>query len=71
MPSRSLYYFRGDVVWSPADCSFLFLRELQLSREAEVSYFEFHTAVDEDVSHLEISMDDTIGVHVLDSREDL
>ena len=62
---RALDYFWCDVVWSSTDCSFLLLGELQLGGQPKIPNFEFHVCVDKDVAHLKVSVDDSVGVHML------
>jgi len=62
--------FRGDVIRCaakrcPPHNLHVVTRE-EKGREPEVADFGVHVAIEEDVSHFQVSMDDTLGVHVFD-----
>ena len=63
--------FWSDVVWCTTDCPFALAIELKLRRKTEVTNFHFHLVIEEQVSQLKISVDNTMRMEVLDSRADL
>ena len=71
MASYTLYYLGRDVVWRPTHGSFLFLHKLQLGSKPKISNFNIHILIHEDIPHLEITMNDSIFVHVLDCWQKL
>ena len=64
-------YFWCDVVRSSADCSFSLSVKLQFSGETEITNLDLHLVVEEQVTELQISVNDTVAVQVLDSSADL
>lgn len=71
MTDSSVEDFRCDVVGRAADGAFLFAREFEFGGETEVAKFDFHAVADEQVAELEISVDDSICVEVLECLDDL
>lgn len=67
----SFEHFRCDVVRRTADSSFLLTIEVELGGEAEIAELDLHFVVEEEVTQLQISMDDAMTVEVLDSGADL
>lgn len=61
--------FRSDVVGSTAHRPFAFILELQFGGKAKVSNLDAHGGIEEDVGHLEVSVDDLEGVQVCDGLE--
>lgn len=66
---------RGNVVWRPAECcsstSLPVFSRHEESCETKVADLHIHILVQEDVSHLEITVDDAFGVHILDRTSHL
>lgn len=67
--------FWRDVIWRTtksrsANCSHI-LSGNQKRRKTEIAYLDVHILVEEDVAHLEIAVDDALGVHVFDSSGNL
>lgn len=60
-----------DVVGSTANSSFALAIELQFGCKAEVTNFHLHLVVEEEISKLEISVDDSVAVQVLNCSADL
>ena len=71
MALLALKYLRCDVVGSTADGAFALSVELELSGKTEVSDFDLHAVVQEEVAQLEVSVDDAVGVEILDCGADL
>ena len=71
MPLFAFQHFRRDVVWSSADCSFSLSVELQFSGETEITNLDLHLVVQEQVTELQISVNDTVAVQVFNSGADL
>lgn len=71
MANGALHDFGGDVVGSPTHGAFLLVTELEFGGKPEVSNFEIHVVVEEDVAHLEVAVDDAVAVHVLEGGDDL
>lgn len=63
--------FWCNIVRGPAHGPFLLLCELQLSGESEVANLNFHVSAEKDVAKFEVAMYDAVGVHVLNSGNDL
>lgn len=64
-------HFWCDVVWSSADCSFSLSVKLQFSGETEITNLDLHLVVKEQVTELQISVNDTVTVQVFNSGADL
>lgn len=62
---------RCDIVGSTANRALPLTVELELGSETEITYFDFHLVVKEQVTELQISMDDAMTVEVLDGSADL
>lgn len=71
MALLSLQNFRSNVIWSSTNSSLSLAIELKFGCESEISDLYFHLVVEEQVSELEISVDDSMGVEVLHSITDL
>lgn len=67
----ALEHLGRDVIWRTADGALALSIELQLGGETEISDLDLHLVVDEQVTELEISVNDAMRVHVLDSRANL
>ena len=70
----TLFAFKNfwcDVVGSSTDCSLPLSVELKLGSQTEVTNLDLHLVVEEQVAELEISVDDTVAVQVLDGCADL
>ena len=67
----ALENFWGDVVRSPANGSLFLAIEIEFSREPKVTQFNLHLVVPEPVAQLEVSVDDAVGMEVLESVDDL
>jgi hypothetical protein len=64
-----LEYFRSNIVGCAAD-SFLFLAIIiDFGSQPEISHLDGHAFPQEEISKLQISMDDLLGVQVLQSLE--
>ena len=64
-------HLRSDVVRSTTDGSLALAIELQLGSETEITDFDLHFVVKEEIAELEISMDDAMTVEVLNGGADL
>ena len=62
---------RRDIVGSTANRALSLTVELELGSETEITYFDFHLVVKEQVTELQISMDDAMTVEILDGSADL
>ena len=60
-------HLRSDVVGSTANSSLALAIELKLRCETEVTYLDLHLIVEEQVTELEITMDDAMRVEILQS----
>lgn len=71
MTRSSLEDLRSDIVWSTANSSLLFSVKIEFCGQTKVSQFDLHLVVEEQVSKLEVSMDDPVGMEVLERIDDL
>ena len=62
---------RGDIVWSTANGSLSFTIELKLGGEPKISDLDFHFVVQEKITKFEISMNDSVGVKILNGVANL
>ena len=60
-----------NIVGCSTDCSFALTVKLELGCKTEVADFDFHLVVEEQITELEISVDHSVTVKVLDSGADL
>ena len=63
--------FWCNIIGCTADRTLAFTIELKFGSETEISDFDFHLVIQEQVSKLEISMDDSVTVQILDSSTNL
>ena len=61
----------SDIVWSTTDGSLSLSVELKLGGQTEISDLDLHLVVKEEITELEISMDNSVTVKVLDGGADL
>jgi hypothetical protein len=71
MSCSSFQHFRRDVVRSTANGSFLFSIKIELGSQTEVTQFDLHFIIDEQIAQLQVSVNDSVGVQVLQSTDDL
>ena len=71
MALLSFQHLGCDVVGSSANSSLSFSVELKFGCQTEVTYFDFHLVVQEQITKLEISVDHPMGVEVLNGVADL
>jgi hypothetical protein len=69
--NRALYDLGGDIVGRSAHGSLFFFAKLQFGCEAEVSHLEVHICAEKNISQFEITVDDSIAVHVIYCRDQL
>ena len=67
----SLEHFRGDIVGRTADRTLTLTIELKLRCQTEITDLNLHLIVKEEVTELEISMNDAMTVKVFDCSTDL
>ena len=67
----SFQYFWCNIIRGSADCSFSLSVELQFSGETEITNLDLHLVVEEQVTELQISVDDTMTVQVFNTGTDL
>ena len=70
----SLFAFKNfwcDIIWSTAYRSLSFSIELKFGSQAKITNLDLHLVVEEQVTELKISVDDTVTVQILDSGTDL
>ena len=60
-----------DVIRRSTDCALLLAVEIELGGQAEVAQLDLHLVVEEQVAQLQISMDDSVLVQVLQSMDNL
>lgn len=65
MSLLSLKNFWCNIVWRTADCSLPLSIEFKLSSQTEISNLHFHFVIEEKITKLEISMDDSMTVEIL------
>lgn len=71
MTLLSFEHLWSDIVGSTADGSLALAVEFEFRGETEISDLNLHLVVKEEVTELEISMDDSVTVEVLDSAANL
>ena len=71
MALLSLEHLRGDIVGRTADRTLALTIELKLRRQTEVTNLNLHLVVKEEVTELEISMNDAMTVKVFNCGTDL
>ena len=69
--SSTFEHFRSDIVGCTANSSFLFAVEIEFGGESEISQLNHHFIVDKQVTQLQVSMDNAVGVEVSQSIDDL
>ena len=62
---------RGDIVGSSTNGSLTLSIELKFGGQTEITYFDLHLVVEEEISEFEISVDDSVTVQVFHSGADL
>jgi len=62
MALLSFENFRSDIVRGTTNGSFPFTIKLELGGKTEISYLDFHFVVEEEITELEISVDDSMRV---------
>ena len=67
---RTWHNLRCQVVESPTNTDFLLISELQFGGFAEITDFDLHGFVEEDVGEFQITMNDLILMHVINSLND-
>ena len=67
----ALEHLRSDIVGSTANGALSLTIELKLGGETEIADLDLHLVVEEEVTQLQISMDDAMTVKVLHSGADL
>ena len=71
MSISSLKNFRGDVVRGSTNCSLSIPIKFKLSCKTKVSYLDLHLVVKKKISELQISVNNLMSMHVLQSTDDL
>ena len=71
MALLSFEHFRGDIVGRTADRTLALTIKLKLSRQTEITDLNLHLIVKEEVTKLEISMNNTMTVKVFDCSTNL
>jgi len=67
----ALQDLRGNVVGRAADSALLLAIMLELRSQAEVSHLQAHVSIQEEISQLEIAMDDSAPMQVLQRNDEL
>jgi hypothetical protein len=67
----SLKYLGSNIVGSTADSPLSLTIELKLGGKTEISNLDLHLVIKEEITQLEISMNNSVGVKVLDSIANL
>ena len=62
---------RSDIVGSTANSALSLTVELELGGKTEITYFDFHLVVKEQVTEFQISMDNAMTVEVFNGGADL
>lgn len=71
MTLLALQHFGCDIVRRTANGTLALTIELEFCSQTEITNFDLHFVVKEEVTKLQISMDNPMTVEVLDSRADL
>lgn len=71
MTLLTLEHFGSDVVWCTTDSTLPLTIELELRGQTKITNLNLHLVVKEQVTELQVSMDDTMTVQVLDGSADL
>ncbi len=71
MTSVGFENFWGQVVWSTTNSALLFTLIENLGRKTEISNLEAHAVSEEQISKLEVAMNDLARVHVLHGSHEL
>jgi len=71
VPGLAFEDLGGDLVGGPADSALLLPVELEFGCQAEVAELEFHLVCEEQVSKLEVAVDDLVALQVAHARNDL
>ena len=66
-----LQHFWRNIIWCTAYCASFLVFKLELGRQTEITRLHLHLLVQEEVAQLQISMDHSMLVHVLDGLKDL
>lgn len=64
-------HFRGNVIGCPADGLFPLSWIFDEGSQAKVSNFDIHLGVQEEITKLQVSVDDLMGVHVVAATDEL
>lgn len=67
----SLKNFRRNIIWSTANCFLFFLIVLQSGGKTKVTKFDFHVFIEEEITQLEISVNDFINMKVFKRTNNL
>lgn len=71
VPYCSLYYFRSNIIRCPTHSPLFLITELKLGSESKIPDFQIHVIIEENVTHFEIAVNNTITMHVLQRRDNL
>jgi hypothetical protein len=71
MTNDALNDLRCDIVGSAANSTLFLLCKLKLRCETKVTHLKFHIGIYKDVAHFQVPVDNTMTMHILDSRDDL
>ena len=70
--SRSTFeHFGSDIVWSSANGPLLLALKIELCRKTEVSELDCHFVIDKEISKLQVSVDNSVGMQILQSINNL
>jgi hypothetical protein len=61
----------GDIVWSATDCLFALAWAFDQCCEAKVADFDVHVSVEEEITELEVAVNDLVCVHVVTGADEL
>ena len=71
MPAFAFEHFGCDVVRSTANGSLLFTVKVELRRQTEIAQLDLHLVVEEKIPELQVAMDDSVLVKVLQGINDM
>lgn len=71
MTDPALQHFRSDVVGRSADGTLLLALKIEFGCQAEVAELDHHFVVNEEITELYVTMDNSVRVQVLQSGNDL